>query len=1294
VSPLDIPQFLRFDPLKLGEQANGFRDRNLSAQQFPISSADFTGKKMTVFNLVTRNGIARRPIVITIALLGGFILAIGVIAQQDSRPAAKNENYLTNQIKNQNVSTQNSEDQKFPSTSIGGNEYSDMGTESYALQQLDWRQFESAMVRTWGNRLRAEAENNGRQIKVALPTPKKQYSLVMRIDRVKNNLTYHGPHQYLQSWNKIVRALDHQNVIGQPQTQIVDMRHADTQTVQKAVALLTSHQSGNPQDNNSVRQAIQYQTPPANKNLAVIGRVGRQDPSTKQDDPKKEQEGNQEDSGVIGPVRIEVVPEIGAIIVTGDDPEDVRKVRELIARLIGSAEETKPLVTPIKLDNANAQSLAPRIQDLYDRNFQARQGAVTISAQPEQNSLIVVGPKSAVDSVRELVRNLDVQTAVDVTEFKTYSLKYMSAVDARQRITDYFSGGTQTDPAGNQITTLVAIADYRSNQLIVKASPSSLVQVDRLIQSLDVIDTEDGPVNEIKIFPLKNAVASELALVLQDAINGQIEAAGQGAIVQGQQGGIGGGVGGAGAGGGANALTQNVRPGQAEIGSQVRATMLKMMIIDKEGQSVKSGIMFDVRIGSDPNSNSLVVQGPKESMGLIAELIKQLDRIPDVETQLKVFTIVNGDAQLLFDMLNALFGGTAGGAGAGGAQQGQSTLPLQNASAQDGATLANLRFSLDTRTNAIIASGPVGDLQAVEDLLIRLDEQDMQKRTVQIYRLYNAPANEVATTITDWLTERRTLNDLDPASEFNRGAVAREVIVIPEPFSNSLIVSALPQFYAEVEHVIRRIDEKPPMVKIQCLIAEVELNDTTEFGIELGVQDSLLFDRGIGAGAAATNTLVGFPFNQTPSILGNNVSDAASLATRGLLAPQGLSNLGVGRSNASLGYGGLILSAGNESINVLIRALKDKQQIRILAKPEIMTLNNLQGYVQVGAQVARIQGTNITGTGIVQQDIEDTPVGVILQVTPRATPDGNIVMTVDITKSRVGPAESGTNIGTDSAGNPILVPPIEIQTAQSTIQARDGQSVVFSGLIQQDDNYAKRGIPILSDIPAIGPLFSFEAKRKVRKELLIVLTPTVVSNDDQLERSNQVSMDRMHWCLSDVAEIYGSLHQDAVFDESFGSPTQVVFPDYDPSGLNPQTKGSNPATAYPQPANSLSRENVPSQPATPAANGQTQTPALPTSSVVTQPQAFVPPRSNVQMSANPNANVSPAPFRNDFSSRVQGVRDSSKPIATFNPSQFQDNPASQTNVQQQPQTRVSNISLNRDNNAVIKDKNVTWPEQK
>ncbi len=84
--------------------------------------------------------------------------------------------------------------------------------------------------------------------------------------------------------------------------------------------------------------------------------------------------------------------------------------------------------------------------------------------------------------------------------------------------------------------------------------------------------------------------------------------------------------------------------------------------------------------------------------------------------------------------------------------------------------------------------------------------------------------------------------------------IEREVVVVPELVTNSLVLSATPRFFDEIKSIIEQLDARPPMVMIQVLIAQVDLGCTNEFGIELGLQDSVLFDRSLLGNLVTTTT--------------------------------------------------------------------------------------------------------------------------------------------------------------------------------------------------------------------------------------------------------------------------------------------------------------------------------------------------------------------------------------------------------------------------------------------------------
>lgn len=1017
----------------------------------------------------------------------------------------------------------------------------------YQLQWLSCEQFERALVECWITNPMAESLDGGRTVRVWLPGAPENASML--IDRVNRTLNFEGPPSQANSWQAAVAAIDSwAHAQGKVALRVMELKQLSPALVRQVAYVATGPQETAPALPGSPRQDEVQRALPLNPQAGQMPQIITQT-----------DQAGQAGQTLGGNVSIQVFEEANLIILSGRK-EDVAVVEKAIRDIYQTAGGLQPKIERIPIANSDPTTTAQQVQAVFDAIYANAQGSASITAIQEPRGLLVIGREEAIKTIKDIVAQYDVEVTERTITFRAFQLKYMSADDAKQRIDEYFGQAPQT-PLASPAASLpvVTIADYRSNQLIVKASKNYIDQVEELLQKLDTEET--GAVKAVRIFKLRNTVASDIALVLQNSLNGQQANAGQG-FAGTQQGAFGG-----------QGIQQqaNVQtaPGRSSLGS----SSLQLMTLDRNGNQIRSGILFDVRVNADNNSNSLIVTAPTTSMPLIETLVDQLDQIPNAETQIKVFQILNGDAQVLLTMLQTLFastqqagGGQFGGFGGAAGQGGFGQLPLQNAAASAGQTLVNLRLAIDTRTNSIIVSGPVGDLQVVEDLLTRLDEGDLNQRQIVVYRLSNNAVLDVADAVNTWLADRETLLTSDP-SYVNQIVQNRyRITVTPEVVSNSLIISATPQFMPEVLGTIKALDRRPPVVKVKLLIAEVNLSMLEEFGIEMGVQDSVSFIRGLDFADSAN--YIGYPFNQSGI---GNANNADSLKTRELLAGQGLSNLGVGRVNSDLGYGGLVLSAGNESINLLLRALQNKSCVRVLSNPEIQTIENQQGRIQVGARAPYVTGVTTTNFGF-QNNVELQDIGIIVDVTPRVSPDGMIIMKVDATKSRLGPDEEGVTIAVQD-NTPIKQPQILITTAQTTIMARSGQTVAFAGLVTEDKTKLRRQPPILGDIPLIGPLFRFESENSLRTELLILMTPYIVDSDQDREAHNAQSMDRMHWCLCDVAEIYG----DTGYEQPphYTSP-EIFYPDQDPAGVMPQRE--TPAL---QPGLAPEQMPTPAPPATP-----------------------------------------------------------------------------------------------------------------
>ncbi len=815
----------------------------------------------------------------------------------------------------------------------------------------------------------------------------------------------------------------------------------------------------------------------------------------------------------VGPVRqfegvdVESLPDLDVIILRGTD-QDLDQLADIIKQLERISKDTQPEIRVYPLQHGQSEAISEVLEQVSEDLVGGRQGRVSVLPLVKPNSILIIGWGDAVVATEELIKQLDRPVAPE-SQSEVHRLKHASAAAAQQTLQSFFDNRGGLGPRV-QIAT-----DPRTNSLIVYAAPRDLEEIRKLIADID--RPEGEAVNRARVFQIESSLATDVAETLQQAI-------------------------------------------QAAAGDGDRSAALELQTFDAEGQRIlRSGTLQNVQITPNARNNTLIVTSPVENLELIAELIKQLDT-PVGSAKIKVFRIVNGDAAALIQTLRSLIPSqAAGGAGAG---------PQLSASGEAG--MSPLRFSVDVRSNSIIATGSEGDLRIVEALLAKLDQSTSMQRKTTVYRLKNSPAIDVANAVNQYLLNRRQLDTAIPGQSNPFNEIEREVVVVPEPIANKLILAATPRYFEEIKELIERLDESPPQVMIQVLIAEVALNNADEFGVELGLQDSVLFDRSLlgdllttsvteqtstAAGIisttqdlvqAATN-IPGFAFNSTQP-LGNSGSSNA-LANSADIGGQGISNFAVGRTNDQLGFGGLVLSASSRNVNVLLRALRESRRVDVLSRPQIRTLDNQPAFIQVGQRVPRIIGSTVNQNGQ-SNSVALENVGLILGVTPRVSPDGTVVMEIDAEKSSLGPEQDGIPVAVSVDGTVIRSPRVNTTTAQATVSATDGETIVLGGLITDEGQYVHRSVPFLGDIPIVEHLFRFDSHMKARTELLIILTPHVIRTSEDNERIRQLEMARMSWCARDVFSLMDDMgyYPEPSYDNvEVGSP-EVVYPDLNPTG--------------------------------------------------------------------------------------------------------------------------------------------------
>ena len=267
--------------------------------------------------------------------------------------------------------------------------------------------------------------------------------------------------------------------------------------------------------------------------------------------------------------------------------------------------------------------------------------------------------------------------------------------------------------------------------------------------------------------------------------------------------------------------------------------------------------------------------------------------------------------------------------------------------------------------------------------------------------------------------------------------------IIANRRNNALLIYATPSEYAVVEGMLRKIDIIPLQVLIEATIAEVDLNDTLQYGTQFFFKaDHVAFTLG--------------PSGGLPPLGGLNFPSPSPF---------------------------FILS---KSPNFALAALATVTKVKVLSAPQVMVLDNEPARLQVGQQVPVLTGTatsTLAAGAPVVNSVDYHSTGVIMQVTPRVNSGG--LVSLDIAQEVSDVAAAATNT---VAGSPTF----NDQLFRTRVAVQDGQTVGMAGLIRDNVSNGNSGIPFLKDIPLLSLFVSAQNNARVRTELLVMITPHVV----------------------------------------------------------------------------------------------------------------------------------------------------------------------------------------------------------
>lgn len=869
-----------------------------------------------------------------------------------------------------------------------------------------------------------------------------------------------------------------------------------------------------------------------------------------------------------GPVTFTPLPEFGAGVIVANNQGDLELVLKIIKQLEDHLRDQAgagPSLKIVELQFGDAVEIAAMVNRLgaqaqfgqqaqFANINQNLSGSVLAIPLPKLNSIMLFGPEIRFPYYENLIKNFDVRNSNVPYEIQ---LKKGSAQQIANQLTSFYATRYP-----NQTDNLIRITySTAANSIYVQASPADYEEIKTLVE---LFEKPSPATNELRIYHLRNTLSIDMAAMLEQALfqnilpqgTGIVQpatgpgGAGANALAPGGALGFGGAFGGGGAFGAGGALGGNnlsqagvTAASQAIIGSQVTNTTktvaLRFVVPGKDG-TYQSGYLEDVHITPHISSNSLLISAPEQTLKLLEAVIQNLDVPAATVAQVNVFQLKRADAVLTANMLIQLFtgqgrttgGGGALGPGAAGATATTAVRPILTASGQigEGASLIDLRITVDDRTNSIVVAGTQNDLDAIRAIIYRLENAEYSHRMFHVIKLRNAAAADVAGALSSLLTSSLTVYTSGITAS-NYLEMQRNITVQAEPVTNNVLIDATPEALAMLIPVIQKLDAVPLQVMVETMIAEVLLSNSEEFGVELGMQSPVLFQRQVlpANSVSYSNSTTGstpvpggvsltspqnlypgqaFAFNTTSTPQYN------SFQRVGIVGMQGITNYGVGRASTN-GIGGFVFSAGSDTVNVLIRALKTQGRIDNINRPTITVLDNQIGNVNIGGLYPYTSGGQFTALGTFQPTISQQTIGTTLTVNPRISEDGRVLMRVE--PSIIAPRDTLVSLG-----NGQFATAFDQQAVTTTVSVMDGETIVLGGLISKTSNRQENKVPWLGDLPYIGTAFRYRTQTQEKRELLVVLTPHVIRNCADSEKLLIEEARKMSWVLKDVDRLYGA----------------------------------------------------------------------------------------------------------------------------------------------------------------------------
>jgi general secretion pathway protein D len=484
-----------------------------------------------------------------------------------------------------------------------------------------------------------------------------------------------------------------------------------------------------------------------------------------------------------------------------------------------------------------------------------------------------------------------------------------------------------------------------------------------------------------------------------------------------------------------------------------------------------------------PSGNMLIISDRASNVSRIVRIVERMDESGD--EPIEVIALHNASAADVVRIVNSL-------------NQGQG--------AEGGGTA--VKIVADERTNSILLTGEKSQRLRLKALIVNMDTPLATGGDTQVRYLRYADAEKIADKLKGQATASAKAQGGPPTGGAPGGGspnVDASVTIWADVATNALIITAPPKIMKSLMAVIDKLDIRRAQVQVEAIIAEVDVNKSSNLGVQW------LLDGGPSAGYGVINLpgsgtsivdLAAAALSATGSNnnLNNNLNNLNTTGTT--TAATGLSSATVG-TGATFALGTYNSNTG-KGFAALIQALRSDGTSNIISTPSLITMNNEEAEVKVTQEIPLITGSyssstaSVAGTTSPFTTIQREEVGTILKVTPHINEGNSVQLKIEQEDSSPGAKlTDSADISTNK------------RSIKTTVLIEDGGIIVLGGLMSDTVTESEDRVPGLGAIPLLGNLFKSRSGSRQKKNLLVFIRPRIMRDAEATESTSEAKYDEV-----------------------------------------------------------------------------------------------------------------------------------------------------------------------------------------